>query len=84
LGEHVYRSVARAIDIQLHSRSQEIDFRVQPKLTEVSTQLRQLGTDLDQYLRGSAPQFWQDGRLISNRLTDLAKQNEGLIRKRSF
>jgi hypothetical protein len=84
LGEHVYRSVARAIDIELHSRPQEIDFRVQPKLNEVSRQLRLLGTDLDQYLRGSAPEFWANGRLISNRLTELAKENEEFIRKRSL
>jgi len=83
LGEHVYLSVARAIEMHLHSRPHEIDFRVQPRLTEICTDLRKLSDNLDQYLRSFA-KYWERGRAISNRLIELAKENQQFSKTRSF
>ena len=81
LGEHVYRSVSRAIDIQLHSRSYDQHFSVRSRLAEVSADLRQLSGEIDLH----EPRiFWAKGREISNRLSELANKNEGLIKKHSF
>lgn len=76
LAEHTYRSIARAIDLQLHIQPSKIHFSFRRKLEQVVSDLRRLSDDIDLYVRRPFPDYWEKGREISNRLTDLAKRND--------
>ena len=79
LGSHVYRSAAQSIQHILDSQPYAIDIRVRPELAEAVSQLRRLAAvDSSSYLR-NPPEFWNEGRAISNKLNSAAERNSTSI-----
>ncbi len=74
LGAHVYYSVARSLENVLRTQPYNMDVRMRPQLTEIVQGLRRLADDSSSYVRRPFPDFWNEGRAISNKLSSTIKR----------
>lgn len=74
LGTHVYYSVARSLENALSTQPYNSDVRMRPQLFEIVLSLRRLADDSSSYVRRPFPDFWNEGRAISNKLSSTIKR----------